>query len=170
MIYKAKFKYPLYRFLSDKGEGLKILVNLNGLEVEANTYKYNFPIGLFGIGGPIQGSFINIIYEENSTFKVKRSFEVIEWPQQHDFIRSVILDNLIEKQSKESLNLIPKYDELNLSEGQIKELENNRLKLEKSYYEKEEDDDDDEVLEDIVCRDYFFLSDEESEGGGFEND
>ena len=169
MIYKAKFKYPLYRFLSDKGEGLKILVSLNGLDVEANTYKYNFPIGLFGIGGPIQGSFINIIYEENSTFKDKRSFEVIEWPQQHDFIKSVILDNLIEKQSKESLNLIPKFDELNLSEDQIKELENNRLKLEKSYSE-EEDHDDDDVLEDIVCRDYFFLSDEESEGGGFEND
>ena len=154
MIYKARFKYPLYRFLSDRGEGLKVLVNLNGLDVEANTYKYNFPFGLFGVGGPIQGLTINIMYEQNSTFKEKRCFEVLDWPHQHDLLKSRIMDNLIETQSRELLNLIPKFDELTLSRDQIKELENNRLKLERLFCDEEDD---------IKCSDHFLLSDEELE-------
>ena len=165
MIYKAKFKYPLYRFICDKGEGLRILVNMNGLDLEANAYKYNFPLGLFGTGGPIQGIFINIVYEQNSTVKEKRCFEVLDWAHQHDFFKSRIMDNLIETQSRESLNLIPKFDELNLSVDQIKELAINRLKLEKLFH----DDKEEEVDEDLACCDHFYLSDGESEGEEFEN-
>ena len=122
MIYKAKFKYPLYRFLSDRGEGLKIMVSLNGLDLEVNTYKYNFPfLGLFGAGGPIQGSFINVIRQKNLNDEDKRSFEVLDWAHQHDSLKFRIMDNLIEVQSNKLLVTIPKFDELNLSADQIKE-------------------------------------------------
>ncbi len=152
MIYKAKFKYPLYRFLSDRGEGLKIMVSLNGLDLEVNTYKYNFPfLGLFGAGGPIQGSFINVIRQKNLNDEDKRSFEVLDWAHQHDSFKVRIMDNLLETQSNNLLNAIPKYDELNLSLNQIKELENNRLKLEGLLCEEDED---------IVFIDNCFLSEE----------
>ena len=61
------------------------------------------------------------------------------------------MDNLLETQSNNLLNSIPKYDELNLSLNQIKELENNRLKLEGLLCEEDED---------IVFIDNCFLSEE----------
>ena len=61
------------------------------------------------------------------------------------------MDNLLETQSNNLLNAIPKYDELNLSLNQIKELENNRLKLEGLFCEEDED---------IVFIDNCFLSEE----------
>ena len=140
MIINAKVQYPMYRFLSTQGEALKIKINIDGCDFEANSYQNNFPLGLLGFGGPLQGGLINVVFNTNSEDRNKGVYEVVGWNNQHDAIKACTIGLLIKSLSEELVDRIPSIENLNFSEKELKQLQQKKYEFEKLLYGDEDFD------------------------------
>lgn len=128
MIYSAKVQFPVYRFMSERGEALKLKINIDGVDVLACAYEKDFPIGLFAYGGPLKkGSFIDVVFADNPD---GRDYEVVAWGNQHDAIKAFVVAKIVTTQSAKLVKAIPFIKSSSDFDHNIEDLQNKKANLE----------------------------------------
>ena len=140
MIQTAKIKYPIFRYQTTRGEAVKLKVDINGEERDAISYEKSFPIGLFAKGGPLNNGYVNVEISNDLNDFNGTLYEVISWNNQHDAIKTLVIIELLNKNSEILLEDIPKIEEFNTSEIEIQDMHNKRQKLERLINENNNDE------------------------------
>ena len=95
MIKQGKVLKVLYRFISEDGPGIKLLMKINDREVEVDSYDENFPNGLLAPSSVLDRKVIGVIVKPPTDAEPFLTYEVLSWNHQHSFLREYVSNGLI---------------------------------------------------------------------------
>ncbi len=106
MIKKAKFVKALFRFKSPKGTGVMTKMIVRGKEINVPAYEQTFPCGLLKFRDLLNGESLDITTKERASIKNNERYELLNWSNQNDVIKSKIMSILLNEIANSSLQEI----------------------------------------------------------------
>jgi len=107
MITKAKFIKVLFRFKSPKGTGVMTKMIVKGKEINIPAYDQTFPCGLLKFRDLLNGESLDITTKSRASLKNNERYELLNWSNQNDIIKSKIMSILLNEIANGCLEEIP---------------------------------------------------------------
>ena len=139
MIKKGKVLKVLYRFISEEGSGIKLLMKINDLEVEVDSLDDNFPNGLLAAKSFLDKKEVGVIIHPPTDEKPLRTYEVLSWHHQHSVLRAEVCNGLISSISNGFLRELKWEKDINPADQKKRLIKERLEKLFKSDSEEQSD-------------------------------
>ena len=112
MITKAKFVKVLFRFKSPRGTGVMTTMIVRGKEINIPAYDQTFPCGLLKFRDLLKGENLDITTKSRANLKNNERYELLNWSNQNDIIKSKIMSILLNEIASGCLQEIPWEEEV----------------------------------------------------------
>jgi len=91
MIKQGKVLHALYRYQAQGSPGVKVKMEINDIEVLADSLDENFPNGLLAPNGPLAGKQLEVAVIPPTDQHPTVRYEILGWKNQSDSFKSAVM-------------------------------------------------------------------------------